>query len=312
MSQREVTPRDALTRLGASSAEAIARVLEMLLPDGVERGEVTVLADGASPFSNLPYGAIASSVSYVDGVTGANVFVMPPAGARALALAMGVPPANDEETGEPLSELEHSAIGEAANQMMAAAAAAIGVVLGQEIEISPPQTRILDDADAALDAYGSAPHATSVSFKLAGETCRLIQLVPSAFVVRMVRAIDELSGEATEPPRPETRSDADGSAGGGTEVTSLTDALRDISLRVWAELGRSDMALGRAVELPFGSVVELDRRAEAPVELYVNGLCFAYGELLVTDDGEWAFRLERLARDAGSRGAPALLASLPT
>jgi flagellar motor switch protein FliN/FliY len=308
MSQREVTPRDALTRLGASSAEAIARVLEMLLPGGVERGEVTVLADGASPFSNLPYGAIATSVSYVDGVTGANVFVMPPSGAHALALAMGVPPDEDEEPGEPLSEFEQSAIGEAANQMMAAAAAAIGVVLGQEIEISPPQTRVLDDADAALDAYGSAPHATSVSFKLAGETCRLIQLVPSAFVVRMVRAIDELSGEA-EVSRSEAGS---GDGAPAAEGTSLTDALRDISLRVWAELGRSDMALGRAVELPFGSVVELDRRADAPVELYVNGLCFAYGELLVTEDGEWAFRLERLARDAGSRGVPALLASLPT
>ena len=34
-----------------------------------------------------------------------------------------------------LTELELSAIGEAANQMMAAAAGAIGVVLGQEIEI---------------------------------------------------------------------------------------------------------------------------------------------------------------------------------
>ncbi len=49
----------------------------------------------------------------------------------------------------PLTELEMSAIGEASNQMLASAAAAISVVIGQEIEISPPDVRILD---AKLDA----------------------------------------------------------------------------------------------------------------------------------------------------------------
>ena len=74
--QPDITPREALMRLGASTAEAIAKVLEMFVPGAVERGEVTVLADGASPFANVARGSIASSVSYVDGVTGANVFVL--------------------------------------------------------------------------------------------------------------------------------------------------------------------------------------------------------------------------------------------
>ncbi len=91
-----------------------------------------------------------------------------------------------------------SAIAEAANQTMAAAAAAIGVVLGQEIEISTPDTRVLDDPGSAADIYGTAPHATSTTFLVAGESCRLIQLIPAAFVVRMVRAMDELTAERTE------------------------------------------------------------------------------------------------------------------
>ena len=90
-----------------------------------------------------------------------------------------------------------SAIAEAANQTMAAAAGAIGVVLGQEIEISAPDTRVLDDPASAADIYGTAPHATSTTFLVAGESCRLIQLVPAAFVVRMVRAMDEIP-RATE------------------------------------------------------------------------------------------------------------------
>ena len=79
--QQDITPREALMRLGASTAEAIAQVLEMFAPGTVQRGEVTVLPDGSSPFANVAPGSIASSVSYVDGVTGANIFVLTPAGA---------------------------------------------------------------------------------------------------------------------------------------------------------------------------------------------------------------------------------------
>jgi len=80
---------------------------------------------------------------------------------------------------------------------------------------------------------------------------------------------------------------------------ALVDALGQIKLRVWAELGRTQLALARALGLPLGSVVELDHPADAPVDLYVNGLRFAQGRLIVTDDGEWAFQCDAV----GGRGA---------
>jgi flagellar motor switch protein FliN len=302
--QADITPREALMRLGASTAEAIAKVLEMFVPGAVERGEVTVLEDSASPFASVARGSIASSVSYVDGVTGANVFVLTPAGARGLATAMGAP-AEEADTAEeteeiadapPVSELQMSAIAEAANQMMAAAAAAIGVVLGQEIRISAPDTRVLDDPASAADIYGTAPHATSTTFLIAGEACRLIQLVPRAFVVRMVRAIDDESakraGEAVAGGSTANgpRADVDASP----HSLALEEALGGISLRVWAELGRTHMPLGTALGLPVGAVVDLDRGADAPVDLYVNGMRFARGQLIVTEDGEWAVSIDGL------------------
>jgi flagellar motor switch protein FliN len=291
VSQRDITPREALTRLGASSAEAIAQVLESFTPGAVERGEVSVLAEGTTPFSNVPRGAVASSVSYIDGVTGANIFVLTPTGARNLAGAMGVPAETDGEDEQPLSEFELSAIAEAANQMMAAAAAAIGVVLGQQIGISPPDTRVLDDPAKADEVYGTAPYATSTTFLIGGESCRLIQLVPSAFVVRMARAMDEMSAEQrpAADPAPAGTGEVkalDGQRNGGG--VSLQDALGDTTLRVWAELGRARMPLGKALSMPLGAVVDLDRSADAPVDLFVNGLRFAQGHLVLTDDGEWA------------------------
>jgi flagellar motor switch protein FliN len=292
VSQNDITPREALTRLGASSAEAIAQVLESFTPGAVERGEVSVLAEGTTPFANVPRGAVASSVSYIDGVTGANIFVLTPTGARNLAGAMGVAAEADADGDLQLSEFELSAIAEAANQMMAAAAAAIGVVLGQQIGISPPDTRVLDDPTKADELYGTAPYATSTTFLISGESCRLIQLVPSAFVVRVARAMDDLSAEQRATPTDGgaagngEHAPSDGQRSGGS--VSLQEALGDTTLRVWAELGRARMPLGKALSMPLGAVVDLDRGADAPVDLFVNGLRFAQGHLVLTDDGEWA------------------------
>ena len=305
MSGSDLSPRDALLRLGASTAEAIAQVLEMFAPGAIERGDVSVLNEDQSPFTGIAPGSVAASVSYVDGVTGANIFVLTAAGVRNMAQAMGMP-APEEGEAQELSELELSAVGEASNQMMAAAASAIGVVLGQEIEISVPDIRVLDNPDEAPEIYGSSPHATSTTFLIGGESCRLIQLVPRAFVVRMARALDELEGETVgDDASPGGES---GGAGGAAQGTALVEALTGIKLRVWAELGRTELGLSRALGLPLGSVIELDRAADAPIDLYVNGLRFAQGHLIVTDDGEWAFQCDtvggRAVPDASSRELP--------
>jgi flagellar motor switch protein FliN/FliY len=71
--------------------------------------------------------------------------------------------------------------------------------------------------------------------------------------------------------------------------------LHGVSLRVWAELGRARLPVGRAVGLAPGAVLELDRGVDDPVDLYVNGRRLALGRLLLTEDGEWAVRVESIA-----------------
>jgi flagellar motor switch protein FliM len=70
--------------------------------------------------------------------------------------------------------------------------------------------------------------------------------------------------------------------------------LRNIFVRVWAELGRTHMSLGGALELSPGAVVELDQLAEEPVELFANGVCFANGALVVTGEGCWGIQVQAL------------------
>jgi flagellar motor switch protein FliN len=285
---------EALMRLGASTAAAVAKALDALCPEPVERGEVGVVP-GEEGFEGFPFDAatVAVSVAYVDGVTGGNVLLMTSRGARALAAAMGGAEAPEDADGAP-SELELSAVAEAANQMFAAAASATGVVLSQSVEIAPPETRVLDGLPAAREAFDATPHAVVATFRACGEPCRLVQLVPTAFVVRMTRALGE---QGTEQLSGDAGLSALGIAGRAEagEQRSLDDALRDIRVRVWAELGRTRVSLGAAPELPPGAVLELDRKADDPVDLYVNGLRFASGRLVLTDEGEWALRLEEVA-----------------
>jgi flagellar motor switch protein FliM len=78
-----------------------------------------------------------------------------------------------------------------------------------------------------------------------------------------------------------------------THMRESLSRMMDVSVRVWAELGRTTLPLGQALELPPGAVVELDQGAESPIELFVNGTRFAHGTLLDAD-GEWAVQIDAL------------------
>jgi flagellar motor switch protein FliN/FliY len=274
-----MTPEEALVQLAESTADAVDGVLQMFAPGQIERGPAGVVAAGQSPFSMIAAPAVATNVTYAGGVTGGNVFVIALAGARKLAAAMmGVELSTDE--GDELSELELSAVGEAANQMMAAAAAATSQVLGEEVEIAAPETRFLPTAEAADASFPHTAHAVAVSFKVLDEPCRLVQLVPNAFVVRMTRALAERGAES-----------APAAGHGGVSADAPSDSIRDVPVRIWAELGRTRLPFGQLVGLSNGAVVELEEGADDLVGVYVNGRSYATGRLLVVD-GDWAVRIE--------------------
>jgi flagellar motor switch protein FliN/FliY len=287
---------EALQRLGTSTVEACVGVLEMFAPGKVSVGDPAVAADAKAAFAGLRVPAVAMSVSYIDGVTGGNVFIITHDGAKRLAAAMmGMDEPEDPEAPE-LSELEESAVSEAMNQMMAMAAGATSSVLGTEVEIGTPETKTFTSADDFADSYPSTPHAVHTSFSICGEPARLVQLVPNAFVIRMSSALDDMGAEVVG-------SDTPAPAGGSapSRSTAATPSLAGIPVRVWAELGRARMPSAQVVGLPAGAVVELDRQAEEPVDLYVNGTRFATGRLVVVDGTDWAVRIEHVLDNPNGR-----------
>lgn len=67
-------------------------------------------------------------------------------------------------------------------------------------------------------------------------------------------------------------------AGGAIEL------LKDVDLNVKIELGRTRMLIEDVLRLAEGSVVELDKLAGDPVDVYVNDQLVARGEVLVLND----------------------------
>lgn len=67
------------------------------------------------------------------------------------------------------------------------------------------------------------------------------------------------------------------------EVRNL-DILKDVELDISVELGRKELPLGEVLHLVRGSVIELDKLAGEPVEIYANGHRIAEGEVVVIDE----------------------------
>ena len=91
---------------------------------------------------------------------------------------------------------------------------------------------------------------------------------------------------AVVPALPPTKSfDLPGfAAASGGPATAGLDLLNDVELNVKIELGRSRMMVEDVLKLGEGSVVELDKLAGDPVDVYVNDKLVARGEVLVLND----------------------------
>jgi flagellar motor switch protein FliN/FliY len=67
------------------------------------------------------------------------------------------------------------------------------------------------------------------------------------------------------------------------EVTNL-DFILDIPLEISVELGRSSMLISELLQLGQGSIIELNKLAGEPLEIFVNQKLIARGEVVVVNE----------------------------
>lgn len=111
-----------------------------------------------------------------------------------------------------------------------------------------------------------------------------------AAVIPQPRSALAMGPEATDLPplaKPELAE-----LGAGTTAGEQRDLrlLSEVQVELAVELGRVKLPLRDLLSLAPGAVLELDRAADAPVDVLVNGCLVARGEVVVID-GEFGVRI---------------------
>ncbi|GAC1306820.1 MAG: hypothetical protein NVS2B3_02540 [Vulcanimicrobiaceae bacterium] len=78
------------------------------------------------------------------------------------------------------------------------------------------------------------------------------------------------------------------------------DLLMNVSLGVSAELGRCTMRVSDVLKLGKGSIVELDRLAGSPIDVFVNNRLVARGDVIAVDD-RFGVRVTEVVARKGAR-----------
>jgi flagellar motor switch protein FliN/FliY len=265
---------------------------------------------------------IALEVKYTSGIVGENLLVMKITDAAIIAnLMMG---GDGKVDNHELTEIEESAVSEAMNQMIGSAATSMATMFSREINISPPSSKIwTDNTNTLTDNIDGNENIVQVSFKLTiGNLVdsTIMQILPLDTAKKIVSIMmgnenednkninsnkentiqysnydepiyydkpKEIHTEkniyspevevhkASFQPLKETST---------TKVPKNIDLILDVPLEISVVLGRTKKSIKDILNFGTGSLIELDKLAEEPVEILVNGKIVAYGEVVVVDE----------------------------
>ena len=88
-------------------------------------------------------------------------------------------------------------------------------------------------------------------------------------------------------------------AGDGTETQRPSrdlEAVYDVPVLVSAVLGRSTMQVSQLLKLGRGAVVELDRKAGDPIDIFVNNRLIARGEVVMLDETKLGITMTEIVK----------------
>jgi flagellar motor switch protein FliN/FliY len=147
-----------------------------------------------------------------------------------------------------------------------------------------------------------SPAASGWLASAAGAACRLeMQWQLSAALHAALAAAsqaaqdeDKNNEKQKEKENEKPKSETGGEAGEGN-----LGLLMDVELVVSLRFGERTMLLRDILELGEGSVVELDRRVEEPVDLLLDGKMIARGEVVVVD-GNYGLRVQKMLNPLAS------------
>lgn len=205
-----------------------------------------------------------------------------------------------------IGELKEKAIGEAFSQILPDYAATASKSLGENLSIefkSATYCKNIKDVQKVITETSSIV-SVNYEFEIADIAKGIIQQIYSSDIFNTMS--NGLAGDETDlnlgedlldmgAQTPQDNNDAvmvqpvqfpsfDGQTSMQIDGNKNFDLLLDIKLKLTVELGRAELPIKKVLELTRGSIIELDKIAGEPVELYANGKLVAKGEVVVIED----------------------------
>lgn len=309
-------PAELQKKLGPCFAESMVSVFSMLT------GREFTLNPGASNSLDLDGVAALNTgtavfvkAHYTKGLSGTLLFSLPlKEGTMLVDLMLG-------GEGTPAEELvgdSRDALAETFNQVMGSANQTLSDLAGETLSISNVEIFAVASEPKGLEELLGAPPFHDIPVDASQDALKTVIhiLFPELLLAQVKRKLGfhdqaaaaeappakEASAPAAGPvhpaadPSPARRAPAAGPAMPPADAGNL-DLILDIELQVVVRMGQTEMPLGELLKLTPGAIIELNRAADSPVDLLVNGKQIAKGEVVVVD-GNFAFRITEIESTA--------------
>lgn len=195
---------------------------------------------------------------------------------------------------DTLDEASMGTLKEIADGVLGGGVANLSERFGEDVDIESYDVIVYtaEQAGEVLGFVGDGPVLSTFTFESAPDydaTGHLI--ISSAFEGRVPDS--QLNAEETLVSDDEMKDilsgfspgDETGSyAGGGGELPENMDIILGIDLIATARLGKVEMPIAELLELGPGSIIEVGKMVDEPVELLVNGHLIARGDVVVVDE----------------------------
>lgn len=317
------TDKDLLGEIGnismGSASTALSTIISRMVNITTPRVSITTLREMKKEF-DVPI--ISVEVEYIEGLIGANLLLIKITDAIVIAdLMMG---GDGTRKSEALSDIEISAVSEAMNQMIGSSATSLSQMLNMPINISPPIASVWDEKNNKLsEKISEDDEIVKISFRLTidalvdSEIMLLLPIKTAKMIINKLTGSDEniakepqldfninnnveeyfvekdvninqannyTAQEVNKSQYNVQRAEFAPLTPIATNEVKNIDLILDVPLEISVVLGRTKKTIKEILELSVGSLVELEKLTEEPVEILVNGKKVALGEVVVIDE----------------------------
>ncbi|MCC7666620.1 flagellar motor switch phosphatase FliY [Liquorilactobacillus satsumensis] len=264
---------------------------------------------------------VATIVEFKEGLAGSNLFLLEVKDAVVIAdLMMG---GDGNPTSDEFGELQLSAVAEAMNQMIGSASTSMATMINKKVDILPPSVKLWEDAsNIEYKGIVKAEEIYRISFSLSVEgliESEIMQIFTEDMVKDISNALlsdkatvierDDTAAKTQQPEKKPVPKDVAAEAPKKASVTGQSkrvvevskpefqqleenkaaegdnlDLLLDVPLNLSVVLGRSEKTIRDILSFNSGSVIELDRLTDEPLEILLNGKPIATGEVVVINE----------------------------